>query len=240
LKPAVSVINSIKNIFKKKRVKYIFIFIVLFCLFWSFLPSHLFTAPVCTVLEDRSGQLLGARIADDGQWRFPSRNDVPEKFCKAIIHYEDKHFYRHWGVNPFSLSRALIQNVRAAKIVSGGSTLTMQVARLSRKRRSRSLWGKIIEIFMATRIEFSYSKEKILALYASHAPFGGNVVGLEAASWRYFGRSASQLSWAEAATLAVLPNSPSLIYPGKNQLQLKRKRDRLLNGLKETGTIDSV
>ncbi len=114
-------------------------------------------------------------------------------------------------------------------IVSGGSTITMQVIRLSRKGKRRTVFEKIIEMVLATRLELRYSKQEILGLYASHAPFGGNVVGLEAACWRYFGRSPQQLSWGEAALLAVLPNAPSLMHPGKNRDRLKEKRDRLLD-----------
>ena len=124
--------------------------------------------------------------------------------------------------------------------MSGGSTLSMQLIRIARKGKARNFYQKIIEILMAFRLELAYSKKEILALYASHAPFGGNVVGLEAAAWRFFGRSAKELSWAESATLAVLPNAPSLIYPGKNSLRLLKKRNRLLNRLRNQGVIDSL
>ncbi|HEU4719702.1 MAG TPA: penicillin-binding protein 1C, partial [Bacteroidia bacterium] len=144
----------------------------------------------------------------------------------------------HPGVNPFALGRALKQDISSRRVVSGGSTLTMQVIRISRKNPPRNLWQKFIEIILATRIEISYSKNEILAMYVSHAPFGSNVVGLDAASWRYFGREPEKLSWAESATLAVLPNSPALIYPGKNQLRLKEKRDHLLDRLFIAGIID--
>ena len=100
--------------------------------------------------------------------------------------------------------------------MSGGSTISMQVIRMSRDRE-RTMWQKMVEAVLATRLELRYSKDEILGLYASHAPFGGNVVGIEAASWRYFGRPAGEMSWAEAATLAILPNSPSSIRPGKNR-----------------------
>ena len=106
----------------------------------------------------------------------------------------------------------------------------MQVIRLSR-REPRTVWEKLVEMWLALRLEFRYSKSEILQLYAAHAPFGGNVVGLDAAAWRYYGRSPHQLSWAESATLAVLPNSPSLIFPGKNQEKLLKKRNRLLKKL---------
>ena len=182
---------------------------------------------------------MGAKIADDGQWRFPYNEKIPAKFAIALIEFEDRQFYNHPGVNIMAFCRAIKQNITNGKVVSGGSTLTMQVIRLARKGKSRNILEKLIEFVLATRLEISYSKNEILALYASNAPFGSNVVGLDAASWRYFGRSADKLSWAEAATLAILPNSPSLIYPGKNQERLKAKRDRLLDRLLEAGYIDA-
>lgn len=223
---------------KKKLLPAALIIITLLVLFLLALPKLLFKDPACTVLEDRNGQLLSARIAPDGQWRFPYNNNVPYKFEKCILQFEDRNFYLHPGVNPLALIRAAGQNIRAGKIVSGGSTLSMQVIRLSRKNKSRNVFQKIIEIFLAVRMECSYSKKEILAQYASHAPFGSNVVGLDAAAWRYYGVSPPQLSWAAMATLAVLPNSPSLIYPGKNQAVLLKKRNRLLDRLKEKKIID--
>src|SRR5688572_23941603 len=202
------------------------------------LPSVLFQDPYSTVLEDFQGELLSASIASDGQWRFPELDSVPEKFATALVLYEDKRFWNHAGVDPLSFGRAMKQNVDAGKVVSGGSTLDMQVIRLSRKGQGRTIIEKVIESVLATRLEWRYSKEEVLALYASHAPFGGNVVGLEAACWRYFGREPKELSWAEAAMLAVLPNSPSLIHPGKNREKLLAKRNRLLSKLKETKVID--
>lgn len=212
------------------------VFIILIIFVFS-LPKNLFTNPTCTIVEDSYGTLLGARIADDGQWRFPEPDSIPEKFKIALLNFEDRWFYYHPGVNPASLVRAFIQNIRAGKTVSGGSTLSMQVIRLYRKQKNRNHWEKFIEIILALRLEAQYSKESILKLYATHAPFGGNVVGLEAASWRYFGRSPHQLSWAETATLAVLPNSPSLIFPGKNHELLVHKRNRLLDKLVNAGII---
>jgi penicillin-binding protein 1C len=204
------------------------------------LPVQLFDDPYSTVLEDRSAELMTAGIAKDGQWRFPQIDSVPEKFATALILFEDKRFRKHPGVDVLALSRAMRQNVRSGKRISGGSTLSMQVIRLSRKGKSRSYTEKLLEIILATRLELRHSKEEILSLYASHAPFGGNVVGLEAACWRYFGRDARELSWAEAAMLAVLPNAPSLIHPGKNRAILKSKRDQLLDQLQQAGYIDAV
>ena len=203
------------------------------------LPKDLFKGtPYATVVTDRNGELLGARIADDGQWRFPPCDTVPSRYAAALIQFEDRYFRWHPGVNPAALARAVWSNLKAGHIVSGGSTITMQVIRLSRGKE-RTLWQKIIEAILATRLELRCSKREILALYASYAPFGGNVVGIEAAAWRYFGRPASELSWAESATLAVLPNAPSTIHPGKGRDQLLEKRNRLLERLHKRGYFDA-
>ncbi len=192
------------------------------------------------ILEDNDGSLLGARIANDGQWRFPYQENVPEKFIKAITTFEDKRFFKHPGFDPLGFGRAMQQNIRNGRIVSGGSTLTMQVIRMSRKGKSRNIRQKIIEIILASRLELRDTKQEILALYASNAPFGGNVVGLDAASWRYYGKAPDLLSWAEVATLAVLPNSPSLVHPGRNRQVLLDKRNRLLDRMLVNGTLDSL
>ena len=201
-------------------------------------PAHLFRDPTATVLYDRDGRLLGARIAADGQWRFPESEAVPEKFAKALTCYEDRWFRFHPGFNPWALVRAAAMNHRAGRVVSGGSTLTMQMVRLSRKNKSRTYGEKLIETVLALFTELTRTKREILRLYASNAPFGGNVVGLDAAAWRYFGTQAGKLSWAEAATLAVLPNSPGLIYPGRNQATLLNKRNKLLDRMWQLGILD--
>ena len=202
------------------------------------LPETLFQTPYSTVIESAEGELLGAKIASDGQWRFPAQDSIPEKFLQCIVYFEDQYFFKHPGFNPVAMVNAVKQNRKAGKVVRGGSTLTQQVIRLSRKGKGRTYFEKIIELIQATRLEFRHSKKEILDLYAAHAPFGGNVVGLEMASWRYFGLQPHQLSWAETATLAVLPNAPSLIYPGKNQQKLRIKRDALLLKLKNEAIID--
>ena len=217
-----------------------FFFILLLVGFWLSLPSPLFTDPTCTVITDEQNNLLDASIASDGQYRFPEVDSIPTKFAKCIVAFEDKHFYHHPGVNPFSFWRALVQNVKAKKIISGGSTISMQVIRLSRKGQSRTIFEKMVEVVLAIRLELSNSKKEILNLYASHAPYGGNVVGIDAASWRYFGRSPFELSWAETASLAILPNAPSMIFPGKNHSAFLKKRNRLLTKLLRAGSIDSL
>ena len=212
--------------------------LLFFIWFWFSLPSPLSDKPTSMVLEAANGQLLGAKIAADGQWRFPKNEAVPEKFEQAIITFEDKRFYQHFGIDVRAIGRAVVQNVRSGKIVSGGSTLSMQVIRLSRGGKPRTFYQKLIEAILTLRLELGFSKKEILALYASNAPFGGNVVGLEAAAWRYYGKAPELLSWSEAATLAVLPNSPSMIHPGKNRQHLKAKRDRLLRQLLDLKKID--
>lgn len=215
-------------------------FLVLLLLYYFSLPKVLFKKDYSTVIDSAEGHLLGANIANDGQWRFPENKDVPFKFKKCIVAYEDEYFYKHWGFNPGSMINAYRQNQKQGRIVRGGSTLTQQVIRLHRNNKARTYKEKIIELILATRLEFRYSKEKILSLYASHAPFGGNTVGLDAAAWRYFGQEAKELSWAESATLAVLPNAPGLIHVNKNREKLLNKRNALLKKLFSNGTIDKT
>ncbi len=207
-------------------------------LFWFCLPGRLFNSPTSYIIDDEHGQLLGASIAADGQWRFPYDARVPEKFKQCIIAFEDKRFEQHPGIDVLAFGRAIGQNIRAKHVISGGSTLTMQVVRLA-TRHHRNLWNKLLELVQALRLELTYTKAEILALYASNAPFGSNIVGLDAASWRYFGRSPAQLSWGEMAAMAVLPNSPSLVHPGKNRKILLQKRNLLLSRLNQEGIIDN-
>jgi penicillin-binding protein 1C len=202
------------------------------------LPEELFNDSTSTVLLDRDGELLGAHISADEQWRFQECDSVPYKFRTCIVQFEDRNFYKHIGVSFSGIGRAILQNFRSGKRVSGGSTLTMQLIRLMRKNPPRTYSEKVYEMVLATRVEIRYSKDEILRLYSSHAPFGNNVVGLDAASWRFFGRPANRLSWSESATLAVLPNAPGLIYPGRNQERLMAKRNRLLKRLLEIGELD--
>lgn len=214
-------------------------FTLLFLVWWNCLPEELFDTPYATVVEDEEGRLLSAIIAQDGQWRFPMQDSLPANFVMALLTFEDHHFHHHFGVSARAMGRALIQNVRHGKRVSGGSTITMQLMRMSNKAGSRSWFQKLKEIIMATRVEFRYTKDELLRHYCSQAPMGGNVVGLEAAAWRYYGRNPFNLSWAEYATLAVLPNSPAIIHPGRNQTLLEEKRNRLLVRLFKQGALTS-
>lgn len=208
--------------------------------FYFCLPETLFEVPTSSVLVDADGRLLAARIAEDGQWRFAEGDSLPSRFVKALVAFEDRSFFDHSGVSIQALGRAFVQNIKAGRVVSGGSTLSMQVVRLSRRNPARDYFEKATEVFRAWRLETRYTKEEVLSFYCTHAPMGGNVVGVEAAAWRYFNRSPHQLSWAEAATLAVLPNAPALIFPGKNQERLLEKRNRLLRYLHEQGEFDAL
>ncbi|MDR0404154.1 MAG: penicillin-binding protein 1C [Treponema sp.] len=212
--------------------------LVLGLMFAFSLPDPLFSSYYSPVLYDRNGELLGAMTAFDGQWRFPMKSPLNEKFAAALVEAEDRRFASHAGVDFRSIARALVQNLGERRIVSGGSTITMQTIRLARPGRRRGFFEKAVEAVLAMRLELSCSKERILSLYAANAPFGANVVGVEAASWRWFGRSSADLSWAEAATLAVLPNGPGLIHPGRNRELLRKKRDALLERLWKNGVID--
>ena len=218
----------------------IIVLLIVSILFYNLLPNPLFNVPYATVLLDKDKQFLGAHIAADEQWRFPAITVVPEKYVQCVLTFEDKRFFYHPGFDIFSMARATIQNLKQLKIVSGGSTITMQVIRLMRQNKNRTFGEKIIEVLMAIRLEMGYSKNEILALYASHAPYGGNVVGINAASWRYFGVPSESLSWSECALLAVLPNSPALIHTGRNREFLKQKRDNLLKKLLSRNIIDTL
>ncbi|MCB1646456.1 MAG: penicillin-binding protein 1C [Pseudomonadales bacterium] len=209
---------------------------------WLHTPvdPELLRQPYSRVLYDRDGELLSARIASDEQWRFPPSDQLPDKYVKALLLFEDQRFFQHPGVDPLAVAAALWRNAQAGRVVSGGSTITMQLARLLYGNPPRTYWWKFREALLALRLEAQFSKAEILQRYAALAPFGGNLVGLEVAGWRYYGRSPTQLTWAEAALLAILPNQPSALHPGKNHEDLKDKRDRLLQRLQHAGYLDAL
>lgn len=191
-------------------------------------PDGLINPPLAKAALTRNGDLLDVRIATDEQWRFSAPEVLPEKYIVSVIQFEDRHFYQHPGFNPLSIFRAIKDNYQAGHVVSGASTITMQLARMALKHPHRSYWNKLKEICLAVKLELRLSKDEILKLYATHAPMGRNIVGLQAASWHYFGRAPDELSWAEAALLAVLPNRPSMLYLEKNRKALQKRRDQLL------------
>lgn len=203
------------------------------------IPKPLVRDNYSKVITDKDGRIMRVFLANDEQYCLPPEfNDtIPEKLKVAVVHFEDKYFRYHPGINPVSISRAFYQNIKQKRIVSGASTITMQLARI-RKGRKRNASNKIMEMLEALRIEAQYSKSEILKLYLDHAPYGGNIVGYQAASWRYFGKPPEKLSWAEACLLAVLPNSPGTVSPIKNNQVLFEKRNRLLHSLLESSLID--
>jgi penicillin-binding protein 1C len=237
-KPIETALQRIKSLVlrhpKKSAVLGVFLIWWLFCL-----PRPLFQVPYSSTIEDAHGRLLSARIAADGQWRMYPSDSLPTKYVACLTRYEDRWFWWHPGINPVSMVQAAMTNVQKGTIKRGGSTITMQAIRLSRGNPPRTVLEKFREVCMATRLELTWSKREILSAYAAHAPFGGNIVGLDAAAWRYFHTRATDLSWAQSATLAVLPNSPGLIHPGRNRDALQRKRNQLLAGLLADGVISA-
>jgi penicillin-binding protein 1C len=208
--------------------------------FYFSLPAKLFQTPFSPVLLDSVGHLLDARVALDQQWRFPPQGEtLPEKYLRSLVFFEDKRFFSHPGVDPLAVIRAFKQNLAGKNRISGASTLTMQVIRLWRKA-PRTWWNKLREALWALRLELRCSKNEILGLYALHAPMGRNILGAWSASWLYFNRPLGELSWAESALLAVLPNAPSTLHPGRGREGLRQKRNRLLSRLCAAGIIDEL
>ena len=184
-----------------------------------------------TLVLARDGTPLRAFANASGVWRYPIEpSQVSPLYLEALLGYEDRWFESHPGVNPLALGRAFVQAVSNRDIVSGGSTLTMQVARLI-EPIPRSGYGKLKQIVRALQIERRLSKQEILALYLDYAPFGGNIEGVEAASWAYLGKSSAKLSRAEAALLAVLPQAPSRLRPDRHANAAKAARDKVLKRL---------
>ena len=204
------------------------------------LPCPLFAPDYSTLIAARDGQLLRAFLNRDQQWCFPPDTSlaVPAKLRTAVLHFEDRRFYRHLGVDPLALGRALYQNAATRAVKSGASTITMQVARLMRPKE-RTYVNKAFETLLALKIELYYAKDEILRLYLDHAPYGGNLVGYQAAAHKYFRKPPDELTWSEAATLAVLPNAPGLVSPTANPQQLVQKRNRLLADLQSAGYFDA-
>ncbi|GAB4299859.1 MAG: penicillin-binding protein 1C [Myxococcota bacterium] len=196
-----------------------------------------FERPSSAVVFDRNGNLLRVFLSDDDKWRIKKPlKEVSSELKRLVLLYEDRGFYRHPGVNPFSIARAAYQNISAGRIVSGGSTITMQVARMI-EPRERTVAAKLIESFRALQIELNFTKDGILELYLNIAPYGGNIEGAGAAALIYFGKDARELSLGEAALLAAIPNAPSKMRPDRFPQNALRAKDKLLNILHNRGDI---
>ena len=194
-----------------------------------------------TIVTDRNGQLLRPFATDDGRWRLPvASTDVDPRFLAMLKAYEDARFERHAGVDPVALARAGAQVLRHGRIVSGGSTLTMQVARLLEPRDERNLSAKLRQLVRAVQLERRFSKPEILGLYLTLAPYGGNLEGTRAAALSYFGREPKRLSLAEAALLVALPQSPELRRPDRFPDAARRARDRVLDRAVQGGALTAA
>jgi penicillin-binding protein 1C len=189
------------------------------------------------VLLDSEKKLVRVWLNEAGQYKFPADGDYAKKYYTAVTYFEDRRFSWHIGIDPIAVVRAIVQNIQAGKIKSGASTLTMQAARL-RNPRNRTWWAKFVEAHTALRMELQWSKSRIFAEYASRAPMGGNVVGVETACWRFFGHGSGQMTWAEAALLALLPNRPSALNLARSRNTLLKRRNTLLQALFKEGHFD--
>ena len=215
--------------------------VIVGCATWAY---SLGPAPRGTNLEyshtvlDRQGRLLRAYATPEGRWRLPAtEQDVDPRFLRLLLAYEDKRFRSHHGVDPLSLARAAIQFASSGHIISGGSTITMQVARLLEPREHRSLGSKLRQIVRALELERALGKEGILSLYLALAPYGGNLEGVRSAALAYFGKEPRKLSLAEAALLVALPQSPELRRPDRFPVAARRARDRVLDRVAAAGIV---
>jgi len=193
------------------------------------LPLQKLSAPQAYRFFDRHGRLVNLLISADGYFRMRVPvSKISPLFIKTLLLYEDRHFYRHFGVNPAAIGRAVWDNLFVNRRRVGGSTITMQLARML-ERRPRTYWAKFVESFRALQLELRYSKEEILAHYLSIAPYGGNIEGLEAAAQRYFGKSAKYLSIGETALLVSIPRSPNTLRPDLHPRAARKRRDKILS-----------
>ena len=194
---------------------------------------------ISTTISDRHGKLLRAYAMTDGRWRLPvhATTDVDPGYLNLLLGFEDRRFYAHIGVDPIAIGRAALQLVTRGQIVSGGSTITMQLARLMEPRRERSVSAKLRQVVRALEIERSLSKQQILDLYLTLAPFGGNLEGVRAASLAYFGKEPKRLSLAEAALLVALPQSPETRRLDRFPESARTARDRVLTRMVNEGRV---
>ena len=209
---------------------------------WSLGPLPLQRArEVSTTVVDRNGKLLRAFAMADGRWRLPvdAKTDVDPGYLNLLLAYEDQRFWSHHGVDPLALGRAALQLVTRGHIVSGGSTITMQLARLIEPRRRRSFYAKLHQIVRAVELERQLDKTEILNLYLTLAPFGGNLEGVRAASIAYFGKEPKRLSLAEEALLVALPQSPETRRIDRHPAAAQAARDRVLDRMVEEGKISA-
>jgi penicillin-binding protein 1C len=241
---SLAVINIGTNFrFAKAALAAALIFAIFIAAVWAWVAS-LGPAPLGRDLAfsiealDRNGGLLRPYATPEGRWRLrATREDVDPRFIDLLLAAEDKRFYSHPGVDPLAFARALAQLIAQRRIVSGGSTLTMQVARLLEPRAERSLMAKLRQVVRAVEIERTHSKDEILSLYLSLAPYGGNLEGVRAASLSYFGKEPRRLTLGEAAMLVALPQSPEQRRPDRSPQRMRAARNRVLDRLVASGLV---
>ncbi len=196
---------------------------------------------ISTTVVDRNGKLLRAFAMADGRWRLPAHvKDVDPGYLKLLLNYEDRRFRSHIGVDPLAMGRAAFQLVTRGHIISGGSTITMQVARLMEPRQERSITAKLRQMVRAVQLEWKLSKDQILDLYLTLAPFGGNLEGVRAASFAYFGKEPKRLSLAESALLVALPQSPETRRLDRHPDAAHAARDRVLSRMVADGRVSAA
>lgn len=200
-------------------------------------PLPKYTPTYSTILYDTNQNILSFSISSEQQWHFPLIEDIPENLKKCITIYEDEYINFHPGINPISLLKAAIINTNQNKIISGGSTLAMQVMRMKSRHSKRNYYNKFLEMVAALKFSLLNKDDEIIKAWCEIAPFGGNTIGIQSAAMRYFGRSLDNMSWSEYALLTVMPNGPSHANLTKNRIQLKTKRDNLLKKLARKGII---
>ncbi|MEA3446319.1 MAG: penicillin-binding protein 1C, partial [Bacteroidota bacterium] len=214
--------------------------ITVFCLF--FIADWMFPYNVdvsySTLLTDNKGEVFHAFLSEDDKWRmFIGQDEITEQLLKTILYKEDKYFYYHPGVNVFAIARALFRNILQGRRTSGASTINMQVARLLNPKE-RSYKNKAIEMFRALQLDLHFSKDEILQLYLNIVPYGGNIEGVKAASYLYFGKSPDHLSLAEICVLAIIPNRPNSLHIGHANDFIREERNKWLHRFWDDGLWD--
>jgi penicillin-binding protein 1C len=230
---------QLKKIHKKFPIlwqifRYFFLFFAFFRCLDLFFPLQI-DVPYSPIVVDKKGAILHSFLTTDDKWRmYTTLPEISPQLSAAIIYKEDKYFYYHWGINPIALVRAAMNNLLQQKRTSGASTITMQVARLL-DPKARTYWHKLVEMFRALQLEWHYSKAEILQHYLNLVPYGGNIEGIKSAAVLFFGKTPEQLSPAEIATLAIIPNRPTSLALGKNNDKNKQERNRWLQTFADSG-----
>ncbi len=233
---------KIKKWLKRIILINLFLFVTFIFLDWLIpLPIDDFNKrSFAQVVVDKDGQPLRAFPDSQGVWRYPVElSEVSPLYLEALINYEDRYYYQHFGINPLAVGRAFWQWIWEGELVSGASTLTMQVSRIL-KPHQKTLTGKLGQMFRALQLEWHFSKEEILTYYVNYAPFGGTIEGVQAASYAYFGKNANELSHSEAALLAVMPQSPSRFRPDRYPQRAEQARNKLLKRLQQFKVWDQL